>query len=82
MRIIVTEEQFAKLLEAEIAPNFNGGDLVEYPGSTVSPTANMATPDGDAAYGKPMNTGTDRVAKKMSTQNNYINGKATTSRSA
>lgn len=79
MRITITESQFRMLIENEIA-SFNGGDLKEYPGSEVSPTANVATPDGEEEYSKPLNTGTDRVAKKMSTQNNYINGKVALSR--
>ena len=80
MRIKITETQLKKLIEAEIAPNFNDGDLTEYPGSTVSPTANVATSDGELKYGKPLNTGSDRVAKKLTTQNNYINGRSTLSR--
>lgn len=79
MRIIISEEQFKHLIESELAPNFNGGDLHEYPGSEVSPTANVTKPNGEEEYGKPMNTGTDRVAKKMSVQNNYINGRASVS---
>lgn len=80
MKIKITEEQFRYLIESELAPNFNGGDLHEYPGSEVSPTANISTPDGEKEYGRPMNTGIDRVSKKMSVQNNYINGRASVSR--
>lgn len=82
MKIKITESQLRMLIEAESAPTLNGGDLVEYPGSTVSPTTNVMNPDGEYEYGKPLNTGSDRVAKKMSTQNNYINGKAGISRSS
>lgn len=77
MRIKITEEQLKRLLET---PTLNNGDVLEYPGSTVSPTANVTDPEGDYKYGKPLKTGSDRVAKKMSTQNNYVNGKAGISR--
>lgn len=77
MKIFITEQQFNFLIETETtAPTLDGGDLKEYPGSEVSPTTNITTPNGDKTYGKPMKTGADRVAKKTSTQNNYINGKA------
>lgn len=80
MKIRITEEQFKMLLETELSTTLNGGDLREYPGSEVSPTANVTKPNGELEYGKPMNTGTDRVAKKLSNQNNYINGRASVSR--
>lgn len=83
MRIIITEEQFRRLIEADTtAPTLDGGDLKEFPGSEVSPTANVTTPDGGVKYGKPMKTGSDRIAKKLSNQNNYVNGKAALSRMA
>lgn len=80
MKIKITESQLKMLIEAVGAPELNGGDLVEYPGSTISPTTNILDPDGEYKYGKPFNTGSDRVAKKLSTQNNYVNGKAGISR--
>lgn len=80
MRIIVTEDQFKRLMESEGAPDFNDGDILEFPGSTVSPTATVHDSDGDPKYGKPFRTGADRVAKKLSNQNNYVNGRATISR--
>ena len=43
MKIIkLTESQFKTILEANngvVAPNFDGGDLKEYPGSEVSTTS-------------------------------------------
>ena len=80
MKIKITEEQLKRIIESELAPSLNGGDLHEYPGSEVSPTANVTKPNGEEEYGKPFSTGTDRVAKKMSVQNNYINGRASVSR--
>ena len=73
MKIIITEDQLKYIIESEVAPNLNGGDIHEYPGSEVSPTTNVTTPDGDKEYGKPMNTGTDRVANKITPQGFYPN---------
>lgn len=82
MKIRITEAQFNRLIEATSAPNLNNGDVLEFPGSTVSPTTNIEDSEGEYKYGRPLSTGSDRVAKKMSTQNNYVNGKAGISRSS
>lgn len=82
MKIKITESQFKRLIEADVVSALGGDDLVEYPGSTVSPTTNVVNSVGEYEYGKPFNTGSDRVAKKLATQNNYVNGKAGISRSS
>ena len=71
--IKLTESQFKNLLEANgnESPNFNGGDLKEYPGSEVNTTANVTTQDGDKEYGKPVNT--DDIQKTLAIQNYWAN---------
>ena len=81
MRIKITEAQFKMLVESEASLSFDGGDLKEYPESEISTTTNVTKPNGDLEYGRPMNTGSDKVTKKLAVQNNYINGRATVSRS-
>ena len=49
-------------------PNFNGGDLKEYPGSEVSTTANETNQDGELEYGH-MPT-SDEFAKTHFSKNN------------
>ena len=74
MKIIkLTESQFKTILEANgvVAPNFDGGDLKEYPGSEVSTTANVTNHDGELEYGH-MPT-SDEFAKTQTIQNYWAN---------
>lgn len=57
MKIIrLTESQLKRLVESEMAPNFNGGTVKEYPGSEVSTTTTVTDSDGNPKFGKPRNT--------------------------
>jgi hypothetical protein len=79
MKIIkLTESQFKTILEANgvVAPNFDGGDLKEYPGSEVSTTANVTNQDGELEYGF-MPT-TDKYANTQTPQNYLANGRLRT----
>lgn len=71
--IIVTEAQFKKLIEATspLAPNFDNGDVKEYPGSEVSTTANVTDADGIPQYGK-MPTA-DEIQNSLAIQNFWAN---------
>lgn len=74
MKIIkLTESQFNTLLEANgvSAPNFDGGDLKEFPGSEVSTTSNITNQDGELEYGH-MPT-SDEFAKTQTIQNYWAN---------
>lgn len=74
MKLIkLTESQFKTLLEANgvSAPDFEGGDLKEYPGSEVSATANVTNQDGELEYGKP--TDMDKIQKTLAIQNYWAN---------
>ena len=52
MKIIqLNEEQFLRLFEDANVPNFNGGDIKEYPGSEVSSTSSVHDNDGELEYG-------------------------------
>lgn len=64
-KIRITEEQMNRLFEGNgsAAPNFNGGDLKEYPGSEVLATSNVHNSDGELEYGNP--TDTDKVQKDI-----------------
>lgn len=65
-KIKLTEAQFHLLLKeaaASKAPDFKGGDIVEYPGSEVTTTAPVTNQNGDKEYGK-LPTG-DEVDKMM-----------------
>ena len=75
MKLIkLTESQFSSLLEAAVgnAPDFNGGDIKEYPSSEVSTTANVTNANGEIEYGKP--TTTDKISDTLSIQNFWANG--------
>lgn len=75
MKVIkLTESQFNTLLEANgvSAPNFDGGDLKEFPGSEVSTTANITNQDGELEYGKQPTS--DEFAKMQTIQNYWANG--------
>lgn len=65
----MNETQFHRLFEVSDAkaPDFNGGDVKEYPGATVSTTANVSTLDGEETYGKQPTT--DKISKQLSNQN-------------
>lgn len=69
MRIIVSENQFSRLLEltSHEAPTFNGGDIKEYPSHEVATTANVSTDDEDIEYGKP--TTADKIQQTLTPQN-------------
>lgn len=57
MKIIsLTEGQLKKLIEAETAPNFNGGPVKEYPGSEVGISTAVSDTDGNPEFGKPEDT--------------------------
>lgn len=57
MKIIsLTESQLRRLIEAETAPNFNGGPVKEFPGSEVSTTTAVSDADGNTEFGKPEDT--------------------------
>ena len=74
MKLIkLTESQFKTLLEANgvSAPNFEGGDLKEFPGSEVSTTANVTNQDGELEYGKQPTS--DEIAKIQTIQNYWAN---------
>lgn len=74
MKLIkLTESQFKTLLEANgvSAPNFEGGDLKEFPGSEVSTTANVTNQDGELDYGKQPTS--DEIAKMQTIQNYWAN---------
>lgn len=75
MKIIkLTESQFKNLLEANgvSAPNFEGGDIKEFPGSEVSTTSNVTSQDGELEYGKQPTS--DEFAKIQTIQNYWANG--------
>lgn len=69
MRIIITEKQLKRLLEGEDngAPTLKGGDLVKYPGSQISTTANVTRPDGEEEYGLPKDT--NDIASNLTSNN-------------
>ena len=74
MKLIkLTESQLKTLLEANgvTAPNFDGGDLKEFPGSEVSTTANVTNQDGELEYGKQPTS--DEIAKIQTIQNYWAN---------
>ena len=74
MKLIkLTESQLKTLLEANgvTAPNFDGGDLKEFPGSEVSTTANVTNQDGELEYGKQPTS--DELAKIHTIQNYWAN---------
>lgn len=72
-RIKLTESQFKNLLESNSisAPDFQGGDIKEYPGSEVSTTSNVTNQNGEIEYGKP--TDTDKIQKTLTLQNYWAN---------
>lgn len=65
-RIQLNEEQFRRLFEAANVPNFNGGDIKEFPGSEVSTTASVHNDDGELEYGEMPDT--DEFAKEQTPQ--------------
>ena len=74
MKLIkLTESQLKTILEANgvTAPNFDGGDLKEFPGSEVSTTANVTNQDGELEYGKQPTS--DEIAKIQTIQNYWAN---------
>lgn len=72
-RIKLTESQFKNLLESNSigAPDFQGGDIKEYPGSEVSTTSNVTNQNGEIEYGEP--TDTDKIQKTLTLQNYWAN---------
>lgn len=53
MKIIqLNEEQFKRLFESSSVPNFNGGDIEEYPSSEISITEPVPNDDGELEYGE------------------------------
>lgn len=67
MKIIqLKEEQFNRLFESSNVPNFNGGDIREYPGSEISTTEPIVDDDGDLNYGKMPDT--DKFSHEQSPQ--------------
>lgn len=72
-KIIVNEAQFVKLIEANSpsAPNFDNGDIKEYPGSEVSTTANVSDTEGVPQYGKQPTS--DEIQNTMAIQNFWAN---------
>ena len=66
--IILNEEQINRLFEANnYVPNFDGGDIKEFPSSTdVSSTANIHNSDGNLEYGEGPTT--DDIANKLTPQ--------------
>lgn len=71
--IRISEEQFKRLLSIneEDIPNFDGGDLKEYPSSEVTVTNNITDSEGNKKYGKPKMT--DKIQKTLTTQNYWGN---------
>lgn len=65
-KILISESQFSRLFEDSNVPDFNGGDIEEYPGSEISATAHVTNADGDTEYGKEPTT--DDIANKLTPQ--------------
>ena len=51
-KILISEAQFGRIFEDSKVPDFNGGDIEEYPGAEVNTTAPVTNSDGDIEYGK------------------------------
>lgn len=73
MKIIkLTESQFNRLFEGiESLKGDEQSDVIEYPGPSQGMsmvTAPVTNANGDAEFGKPMNTGSDKIAKKLTKQ--------------
>ena len=68
--VILTESQWdmlLNLLESDSgAPDYDDGDIKEFPGSEVSTTAVVHDTDGDPKYGKAPTT--DKVAGELTNQ--------------
>ena len=67
--IHLTESQFIRLMESNgiSYPNYEGGDLKEFPGSEVFTTCNVTNSNGELEYGKPVDT--DDVQDDLTIQN-------------
>ena len=74
--IIINEGQFKRILQMneDEVPNFDGGDLKEYPSSEVTVTNNITNSEGNKKYGKPKTT--DKIQKSLTTQNYWGNPRA------
>ena len=62
-KILISEAQFARIFEDNKVPDFNGGDIEEYPGAEVNTTAPVTNSDGDVEYGKP--TTADKITRRL-----------------
>lgn len=73
MKVIkLRESQMMRLIESETAPNFNDGDIKEYPGSEVSTTTAVHDDDGNPKYGKQEDTD-DILGDFLAMQNWWAN---------
>ena len=81
MRIIkLTECQFTKLFEdISDLKNEKQNNTIENPGNDAMSmiTVPHENTNGEMEYGKPMNTGSDKISKKMAIQSPYSFKKST-----
>lgn len=71
-KIKITESQLHKIFELNISLGSDSpSEVQEYPGSTVSTTANYEDADGNVRYGKPKIT--DKIQNDITNQN-FLDG--------
>lgn len=74
--IILKETQLHKLIESNNtnqAPDFNDGDVHEYPSSEIQTSPTIHDTNGDVKFGKPIDS--DEVQDMLTLQNFWANGR-------